>query len=157
MKNAFLVALGLIVFLVACSKKKEDPEPPPPPTATDLLTSANVWKIDTIALDTDKNGEIDTPIPGGFRACDLDNTISFAKEKTGIFDFGALKCDDSETQPIAFGWSLKNDDKVLNIDGELPGGLTGDVDILELKEKSFIFSRPAPGQPSANIIVKLEK
>ena len=155
MKNALYVALAFCaVFTMACSKKKDDPKPPP--TALELLTSAT-WKIDTIAFDVDKDGEIDTPVPGGFAACDLDNTLSFSSDSTGVFGYGPLKCNDSETEPIDFRWTFKEDDTVINIDGMLPGGLTGDVDVLELTEYSFAFSRTITVPYNTNVIVKLMK
>ncbi|MBL7736373.1 MAG: lipocalin family protein [Chitinophagaceae bacterium] len=148
MKNVLFVTLAFCtVFILACSKKKEDPKPPTP---TELLTRTT-WKINAIGYDDDKNGEIDTPIP--LVACDADNTISFSSNGSGVFDFGPLKCSDSETLPIDFNWSFKENNALINIDGMLPGGLTGDVNVLTLTETTFAFSRPVTVPRSTNIIV----
>ena len=152
---AFLLT-GLI--FMACNK--DDDNSTPPVTAFDLLTSGT-WSIDTIAFDADKNGTIDTPIPGGFQACDLDNTLTFNKDSTGIYDEGPSKCATVDPQSIDFGWQLKSGDSVINFSGNLPDELKGDVNILTLTNTQFILSKrivlTVPFPLDANIIIALKK
>jgi hypothetical protein len=159
MKTAILVALVSIGILsVSCKKDKDDDDNNP--TSAEILTSA-AWSIDTIAFDTDKNGEMDTPIPGGFDDCDLDNTLTFSADSTGVFNEGALKCDPNDPQTIPITWSLKENDKVINITGDLPGELNGDVKILELTETSFVMSKNinivTPFPTNTDLIIALKR
>lgn len=160
MKKVFFVGLVSVALLAVACKKDSDPPPEDPVTAVDLLTSAT-WKIDTIGFDLDKNGEIDTEVPGGFEACDLDNTLSLSADSTGVFSEGALKCSDASPSTIPFTWYLKNEDKVINIEGNLPGELHGDVDILTLTADAFVMSKPVnltvPIPIDGNLIISLRK
>lgn len=157
MKNAIVVAtLFLAVAAVSCNKDDDDK----PVTARDRLTSAS-WKIDTIGFDMDKNGEIDSAVPGGFDSCDLDNTITFSSDSTGVFDEGAMKCDPADPQTTAFTWQLSQDEKVLTIVGDIPGELEGDVNILTLEDANLVLSKNVvsdfPVPFDANLIVSLKK
>jgi hypothetical protein len=159
MKKPIIVALLLAGFAIASCDKDDDNDTPV--TAVDLITSGT-WSIDTIGFDSDKNGSIDTPVPGGFDACDLDNTLTFNKDSTtGVFDEGALKCDPSDPQSIDFGYQLKNSDSVINFTGNLPGELKGDVNILTLTNTQLIMSKRVvltfPVAFDQNIIIALKK
>jgi hypothetical protein len=159
MKKALFAALLFTGFAVASCDKDDDNDDPV--TAVDLIASGT-WQIDTIAFDSDKNGSIDTPIPGGFQACELDNTLTFNQDTaTGVFDEGALKCDPADPQTIDFGWTLKNGDSIINFTGNLPGELKGDVNILTLTNTQFIMSKRIvltfPVQFDQNIIIALKK
>jgi hypothetical protein len=161
MKKALFVALlfaGLAT--VSCNKDDDDDNNTPPVTAVDLIT-AGAWSIDTIGFDTDLNGTIDTEIPGGFEACDLDNTLSFNKDSTGVFDEGAAKCDPADPQTIPFEWYFKSNDSIINFSGDLPGELKGDVNVLTLSNTQLVMSKrititfPAPFDQ--NVIIALKK
>jgi hypothetical protein len=159
MKKPIIVALLLAGFAIASCDKDDDNDTPV--TAVDLITSGT-WSIDTIGFDADKNGTIDSPVPGGFDACDLDNTLTFNKDSaTGVFDEGALKCDPADPQSIDFGYQLKNNDSVINFTGNLPGELKGDVNILTLTNTQFIMSKRVvltfPVAFDQNIIISLKK
>jgi len=159
MKKPIIVALFLAGFAIASCDKDDDNGTPV--TAVDLITSGT-WNIDTIGFDADKNGSIDSPVPGGFDACDLDNTLTFNKDSaTGVFDEGALKCNGSDPQTRDFQWQLKNGDSVINFTGDLPGELKGDVNILTLTNTQFIMSKRIvltfPVQFDQNIIISLQK
>ena len=159
MKKPIIVALLLAGFAIASCDKDDDNDTPV--TAVDLITSGT-WNIDTIGFDADKNGTIDSPVPGGFDSCDLDNTLTFNKDSaTGVFDEGALKCDPSDPQSIDFGYQLKNNDSVINFTGNLPGELKGDVNILTLTNTQFIMSKRVvltfPVAFDQNIIISLKK
>lgn len=155
MKNAILVA-ALFVVIAAVSCKKDDETPV---TSIDLLTSAT-WKIDTIAFDLDKNGVIDNPVTGGLRGCELDNTLTFMKDSTGVFDEGTVKCDDGDPQTIDFTWQMKGD-TALVISGNLPGELNGDVKILTLNNSDLIMAKNLvssfPIAYDLNLIVAMKK
>lgn len=159
MNKLLFVTLGFAVIAVAACKKDSDNREEPVP-AVELITSTT-WKIDTIGFDLNKNGEIDTEIPGGFEPCDLDNTITFATDSTGIYSEGALKCTESAPSTIPFTWHLKNDDKVIYIEGDLPGDLNGDVNILALSADAFVLSKPVnltvPFPIDGNLIIALKK
>lgn len=153
---AFLVA-GLAI-IISCNKGDDDDNPV---TAVDLITNGT-WNIDTIGFDSDKNGTIDSPIPGGFEECELDNTLTFNKDSaTGVFDEGALKCDSSDPQTTDFGWQLKNADSVINFTGNLPGELKGDVNILTISNTQFTMSKRVvltfPVQFDQNLIISLKR
>ena len=155
MKNAIVVAT-LFLALAAVSCKKDDEKA----TTVELLTASS-WKIDTAGFDMDKNGEIDSPIPGGFEACDLDNTLTFSTDSTGVFDEGTLKCDDADPQNVPFTWSLSSDEKTLTITGNIPGELDGQINILTLNDNSLVLSKEIssdfPVPFNANLIISLQK
>jgi hypothetical protein len=152
MKKAILVAMGFVGLATVACKKDDNNKPV---TSVDLITSTT-WKIDTIGFDNDKNGEIDQAVATGFKPCELDNTITFAKDSTGVFDEGALKCDPADAQTIPLTWQFKENDKVINIQGDLPGEMKGDINILALTNTSFVLSKNVTLFDS-NLIIKLEK
>lgn len=159
MKKALIAALLFTVIAAVSCKKDDDTDNAV--TAVDLIASGT-WKIDTIGFDADKNGTIDSPVPGGFDACELDNTLTFNKDTaTGVFDEGAAKCDPADPQTIDFQWQLKNGDSVINFAGNLPGELQGDVNILTLTNTQLIMSKRVvltfPVQFDQNIIISLQK
>lgn len=158
MKKAILIATVLIgVAFVACKKNKDENKTN---TKISLITSAT-WKIDTIGFDMDKNGSIDSEVPGGLKACETDNTLKFASDSTGVFDEGATKCDTSDPQSIPFTWTYNDTTSVINIQGNLPGQLKGDIKVLTLSETSFILSKNVvstfPVPFDGNLIVALKK
>lgn len=107
----------------------------------------------------DKNAVIDMSVPGGLAACQMDNTLKFSLDSTGVFDEGATKCQSSTPQSIPFTWSLKENDKVINITGNLPGDLKGDINVLTLTDSTFVMSKEvtiALGN-KANLIISLQK
>jgi hypothetical protein len=158
MKKAILVAMSLIgLGIVAC--KKDKAEVTPPATSAELLMSAT-WKIDTIGFDMNKDGTLDSEVPGGLKPCEMDNTLDFTTDSTGKYDEGALKCNTTDPQTIDFTWQLKDNDKVINIQG-LPGELNGDINILTLNDSALVMSKnitvtfPVPF--NANLIISLQK
>lgn len=156
MKNAIVVAaLFLAVAAVSCKKDKNEDEGL---TTFQLITSSN-WKIDTIGWDMDKNGVIDGAV--SLQDCELDNTLTFSADSTGVFDEGATKCEDADPQTSPFTWTLNDSTKVLTINGDIPGELEGDVSILLVNETNLVLSKRIvttfPTQFDANLIVELEK
>lgn len=159
MKKAILVAsVFMALATVGCDKNDDDDAPV---TAAQIITSAS-WNIDTIAFDMNKDGTIDAPVTGGgLGPCELDNTLTFNSDSTGVFDEGASKCDTADPQSINFTWQLKGNDSILNINGNLPGELKGDIRILTLSNNSFILSKNLtstfPVPYDFNLIVSLQK
>lgn len=164
MKKTIFAAVTGIILVSACSKSNDSTTPVPPPidpvdsvTSADLL-AAHTWNIDTIALDTDKDGTIDMSVPGGLKPCDMDNTLKFNIDSTGTFDEGTMKCVDTTAQSVPFTWYLKNTDSVVNITGAIPGELHGDINVLTLTDSTLIMSKTIPyGDVSANLIISLKK
>jgi hypothetical protein len=158
MKKAIVAGSLFLAIVVAVSCKKDDDDQPQ--TTAELITSTT-WRIDTIAFDMDKNGTIDMQVPGGLDSCELDNTLSFSTDSTGVFDEGATRCDVADPQSTPFAWSLSSDEKTLTITGSLPGELEGDVNILAVSRDSLVLSKlisqDFPTQFSANLILKLQK
>ena len=159
MKNALLFSLGsLVLASVACSKDDDkEPTPDPPPTAVELVTS-NTWRIDTMGIDANKDGTIDSELPFALEACDLDNTLTFSADSTGVFSEGATKCsaDNPDTKNIT--WYLKNNDSVMFLSG-LESDLDGDANIITLSDSTLILARPVsyPIVGSVNLIVGLKE
>lgn len=156
MKRALLVATGCILLAIAACKKDKDEDKQETPV--DLITSAT-WKIDTMGFDTNADGAIDVEMTPPLEPCDLDNTLTFLADSTGIFSEGATKCDDANPENIPFEWELKSNNSVINVSG-LPSLLNGDVSILTLTSTSFVLSKtlaiPIPGYEGA-LIVSLKK
>lgn len=159
MKNVLIAALLLSGLAIASCDKDDDNDTPV--TAVDLITTGT-WLIDTIAFDANKDGTIDSPFPGGFEACELDNTLTFNKDSaTGVYDEGALKCDAGDPQSTNFEWALKNGDSTMTITGDVPDELKGDVNIITLTNTQLIMSKRIvltfPISFDQNLIISLRK
>src|SRR3712207_1148032 len=123
--NKVLLALCICLIALpftACKKSKS-------PSKTELLAKA-AWKYDNAGLDTDRNGTADAPVPAGFiQACDMDNTITFNEDGTGIVDEGGTKCNGSNPQTAPFTWSFKDNEQTITFSNAVFGGLNGDVKV----------------------------
>jgi len=127
MKQIILAALTLIA--VGGCKKGSGPK-----SNTQLLTQST-WKFDNAALDVDRNGTPDSPVPPGFlQSCDTDNTLTFKSDNTGVVDEGATKCDPASPQSAPFTWTFKDNDQTITFGGVSFGGLTGDVKVKTLND-----------------------
>jgi hypothetical protein len=158
MKKAILIAIGFAGLAVVACKKGDNGKSA---TTAQLLTSTT-WKIDTLSLDINKDGTADTPLPDGtVQSCDLDNTITFKSDGTGIADEGATKCQDSLPQSTPFTWTLKNSDSTLVIVGDLFQGLQGDVTVKQITNTKLVLIKPititTPITLQANAILTLKK
>jgi hypothetical protein len=139
MKKAILVA-SIFIAIATVGCKKDDDDDTTPATAEDVMVSTS-WKIDTIGWDLDENGEIDAALPVGYiKPCDLDNTLTFMKDSTGIFDEGPSICDSTSEQTVPFTWKLSENDSIMTIDG-VPGELDGDVKVLLISNTNLKFSK----------------
>lgn len=154
MKKAIVVASMFLAVAVVSCKKDDDKQV----TSAELLTSTT-WKIDTLGWDMDKNGSIDERL--ALEECELDNTLTFSSDSTGVFDEGVTKCDAADPQSSPFQWSLNDSTKTLTIIGNIPGELEGDVKILTLDNTTLLLSKNIksnfPIQFDGNLIVSLKK
>jgi hypothetical protein len=108
--------LGIIVlslFLLQC-KKDSTPTPTPP---SQLILGSWVVTADNYnpAYDYLGNG---TPVTDAFPlydACLKDNVYIFKTNSEGEYNEGETKCNATDPQSVAFLWTLKNNNTVLNI------------------------------------------
>jgi hypothetical protein len=158
MKKAIVVATGLVLFFAMACKKKSGSDNG---NTTAAQAISNTWLYDTAAFDTDKNGVADQPLGTLEQACDLDNSFTFKSDGSGIFDEGAVKCDDADPQTASFGWALKNGDSTITFSGDIMDELKGDAQILQLSSTTLQLSKAinltSPVQFSANLIITLKR
>ena len=123
-----VLALLTIISITACKKGGGAK------SNTELLTQTT-WKFDNAALDVDRNGTPDSPVPPGFlQSCDTDNTLTFKSDKTGVVDEGATKCDPAGPQTIPFTWTFKDNEQTITLGNVAFGGLNGDVKVKTLND-----------------------
>ena len=150
MKNYVFVLLSIGLIVISCKKSSDSP------SKTQLLTSAT-WKYDTVALDLDKDGKPDTPVPPGYIAsCSLDNTITFKTDSTGTLDEGATKCNSTDPQSTTFHWYFKNDNTLYSPD-PIFGGLSGDVTVSVLTSTRLeVIKLYSVSGTSVNVILDMK-
>lgn len=121
---------------------------------TELLTQST-WKFNNAALDVDRNGTPDSPVPPGFlQSCDTDNTLTFKSDNTGVVDEGPSKCDPTGPQTIAFTWSFKDGEQIITLSNVAFGGLNGDVKVKTLNDTQLELHKDINVLGSAvNVIV----
>jgi hypothetical protein len=125
----------LLVTAVSCSKSAAD-SATLPKTKTALLLQA-AWKLQSVALDANKDGVADGDATGYVQPCKFDNTYTFKTDGAGTMDEAAVKCKDSDPQTAPFTWLFKNTETVLS--GNF--GLTnGDAAIVSLNETNLVVS-----------------
>ena len=106
-----------------------------------LLVSA-AWKYKEGGLDLDNNGSGETPIPAGtLQACDLDNTLTFKTDTSGVLDEGATKCDVSYPQSTTFKYSFNSSTNILNFSTAIFAGISGDTKVLDLSATQLRVSK----------------
>lgn len=147
-----IFAIVLITSVGACGKESGSQSSQ---TKTDLIT-ATAWKIDQIGVDADKNGTID--LPQTLQDCELDNTFTFKKDGTGIFDEGATKCNSTDPQNGSYSWSFINNES--GISGDIPQlGFSGNATINTLTSASFVMYKDTliQGSPtSLRLVLKMK-
>ena len=126
-----------------------------------ILLPATPGKLTPLGFDNDANGVIDNAVPGGFQTCELDNTINFSSDSTGVFDEGATKCSVTDPQNTPFTWYFKDGEKTVHIDGNLQGELAGDAKILSLTNTTLVITKEVtvtdPIAFTSNLIIALKK
>ena len=117
MKPAVLKILTFIFLLItAYSCKKSDTGTTVPTKSKTILLTQSSWKIQTVAMDADKNGVADTggDLTGSIPACQADNSYTFKTDSTGLMDEAAAKCNTGDPQTKPFTWGFKNGETVLS-------------------------------------------
>jgi hypothetical protein len=128
---AFVICLALI----ACHKSDKKP------SNTSLVTSTT-WKYSDAGIDQDNNGTKDFSLPPGtLQSCDLDNTITFKSDGTGVVDEGATKCDAADPQTIPFTWNFTNNETTINFSTAVIAGIGGEAKIIELSSNKLTLSK----------------
>jgi hypothetical protein len=147
---AFLL-IGFVVF--SCKKSSSGGSS----NNTQLITSAT-WKYDTVAIDANKDGKPDSPVPPGtVPTCSLDNTITFKADSTGILDEGATKCNTGDPQSTPFKWYFKNNGDSLYSPNPIFGGLSGSVKVSALTSTKLEIIKEYPyAGITVNIILDMK-
>lgn len=115
MKPAVLQILTfslLSICAASCTKNVVD-APVQPKSNTALLTQTT-WKVQSVALDQNKDGISDGDATGYILPCKLDNIYTFTSDGTGAMDEASAKCNDTDPQKQAFTWLFKNNETVLS-------------------------------------------
>lgn len=152
MKNTLPFLLPAVLFLFSCQKDTSN-NTTTTPTNTDILVQQS-WKFNNAGADLDKNGTIDTDISSQIQSCVTDNTITFAKNGSGVVDEGATKCSTTAPQTQAFTWSFANSETALNLGGNAVVGINGQFKILALDATKLSLSKDTTlvGMPVALIV-----
>ena len=158
MKKVILIAMGIIGLAIAACKKSDNGKKA---TSVELLTSST-WIYDTVTLDLNKDGIPDSAVPSGFiSSCDLDDSLTFKSDGTGVTNEGLTKCDDSLPQTSPFAWALSNNDSTITITGTSQANLNGDATIQTLTNTKLVLVKHVVINDvitlDANVIVALKK
>lgn len=100
----------LIAGAISCKKDKDKS------SKIDALTTGN-WKWSKQEEKVNSGTYEDDVI--NWDACDKDDFIKFAKDKTYEYNEGATKCDPSDDQVIPGDWDFQDNETKLSIDGEV--------------------------------------
>ena len=143
-------ACVMAISIAGCKKSKTA-------SKTDLIAKSS-WKFDNAALDMDRNGTADAPVPPGFlQSCDTDNTITFNPDGTGIADEGATKCAPANPQTSNFTWTFKDNEQVINLSNSIFGGLSGEVKVKTLNDNQMELHKEINVGTVVNVIVFLTR
>ena len=153
-----ILTLAALVFALASCKKSSSPDDDQSVTEsnTSLLSKA-MWKFDRAGIDFDGNGTIDANMPAGtLKACDIDNTVTFNSNGTGIVDEGGTKCNGGTPQSASFTWRFSHDESSLNVSTAVIAGMSGDVKVLGLTKTNLTIERVVNLGSSVNVIVLMK-
>ncbi|THU37287.1 hypothetical protein FAM09_20290 [Niastella caeni] len=157
MKN-YVFALLSIGFIIFSCNKDDDDKGNDEKAKIQLITSAT-WKYDTAAIDADKNGTPDQPLPAGtIENCEKDNTVTFKSDSTGTVNEGATKCSPGDPQTTSFKWWFKDNGAVLHSPDPIFGGFSGDVKVIELTTTKLRVTKEVTVAPfpAVNIVLDLK-
>lgn len=130
-----LVAACCSLFFADC-KKSDNTN-----TKSTLLKIA-AWKYKDAGLDIDNNGTTDSPLPSGtLQACDIDNTLTFKTDTTGLVDEGATKCTATNPQSAIFTYKYNTSSNVITFSTAVFAGISGDTKVLELTATQMRLSQ----------------
>ena len=110
-----LLAASLLLFALSSCKKDKDP------SRNEILTTGK-WKVISSSIspasDWDGDGDLDTDLYGLLDACEKDNYTIFRTDGTLEENQGPDKCDPLDPQTDILKWSMKNNETILEVDGE---------------------------------------
>jgi hypothetical protein len=115
MKPAVLKILTFsFLFISAISCKKSDTDTTVPPKSKTILITQSAWKVQSVALDANKDGVADSDVTALISACKLDNVYTFKTDGTGIMDEATAKCVGTDPQTQPFTWVFKTTETILS-------------------------------------------
>jgi hypothetical protein len=115
MKPAVLQILTFSFLLIcAASCRKSAVDAPALPKSKTVLLTQTSWKIQSVALDQNKDGISDGDATSYILPCKLDNTYTFKTDGTGTMDEAAAKCNETDPQTQPFTWVFKNTETILS-------------------------------------------
>jgi hypothetical protein len=130
-----LVYSFLFAAAASCSKSKAD-NTTQPKSKTTLLTQTS-WKVQSVALDQNKDGIADGDATGYILPCKLDNIYTFKTDGSGTMDEAAAKCNDTDPQTQPFTWLFKNTETMLSGSFSFSNG---DATIVTLNETNLVVT-----------------
>ncbi len=137
MKNIKLASLFLMIFLAACSKKDET-NANNSKTAMELITNGK-WYISaytsSVPIDWNGNGVLVTDLFTSMPSCEKDNYLVFMSNLQILFNAGATKCNVNDSQEDIEAWKFLNNEKEIEIDGEMYFIVELTATAMVLKEK----------------------
>ncbi|MEO6313364.1 MAG: lipocalin family protein [Chitinophagaceae bacterium] len=139
MKPAVLKILSFIFLLVtavACSKNNDTPPVAAPKSKTIIITQS-AWKIQSVGVDANKDGVVETDITMLVQACKLDNRYTFKTDGTGSMDEASAKCSDTDPQTQPYTWTFKNTETILSGTFSFSNG---DATIVSMNETSLVVA-----------------
>ena len=144
-----MIAASGSLFFGSCKKKDDSP-------SKSALLKASPWKYKEAGIDLDNNGSGETPIPPGtLQSYDLDNTVTFQTDTTGIVDEGPTKFPASNPQTSTFKYTFNSSTNVINFSTAVFAGISGDAKVLELSATQLKISKAVPitGVPAPLTVV----
>ena len=112
---SFIIAATALLFVLSACKKDKSL------SKTEILTTGK-WKITAMsvspAMDADGDGDLDSDLYILLEPCEKDNYSVFKTDGTIENNEGPTKCDPQDPQTHISTWSLKNNENILEVDGD---------------------------------------
>lgn len=133
-KIRYYLACATAIIAIAGCKKNETQNPllpSPVPLSAEEMLIEKPWKLISYGYDNNTNGMIEAN-EESIRDCDKDNTYTFNKDGSGVFNENSKICDGND--PInRFNWTLTENDAVLDF-------YLGKANIVKLSNESLWIS-----------------
>ncbi len=130
-----LTLIFLIFSVFACSKNNSGSTGTT--KSNTILLTQSAWKIQTVAIDTNKDGKADLDATASIQTCQLDNVYTFKADSTGQMDEGATKCNSSDPQTVAYTWTFKNNQTTLSGTFSFTNG---DATIVSMNDNNLVVT-----------------
>ncbi len=116
MKPAVLKILtfSFILISAASCKKSDTTTPPVTPKSKTTIHTQNAWKLQTAAVEANKDGVAENDVTSLLPACKFDNTYTFKTDGTGTMDEATAKCVGTDPQTVAYTWVFKSTETILS-------------------------------------------